>query len=105
MFSAGDWRCVSGQIGLTDEGLSEDFATQAGAALANLLAVLSDNGLSSDQVAKTTVFLADMADYDTLNTVYIEFFGDHRPARSAVAVSGLPLDASVEIEAWVYVGA
>jgi 2-iminobutanoate/2-iminopropanoate deaminase len=58
-----------------------------------------------DQIAKTTVFLADMADYGALNEAYTAFFGEHRPARSAVAVAGLPFGALVEIEAWVYTGA
>jgi 2-iminobutanoate/2-iminopropanoate deaminase len=55
-------------------------------------------------VTKTTVFLADIGDYGTMNEAYMAAFGDHRPARSAFAVSGLPLGALVEIEAWVWTG-
>ncbi len=51
---------------------------------------------------KTTVFLTDMADYAAFNAIYIEVLGEHRPARSVVAVAGLPLGALVEIEAWAY---
>lgn len=102
VFAAGDWRCVSGQIGLTPDGLPEGFAPQLDAVLANLAGVLAEHGLRLEQVAKTTVFLTDMADYTELNDRYTAFFGDHRPARSAVAVAALPLGALVEIEAWVH---
>ena len=54
------------------------------------------------EVAKTTVFLRHISDYAAMNDVYVEAFGDHRPARSAVAVAGLPRGALVEIEAWVH---
>ena len=104
VFAAGEWRCVSGQVGLTDDGLAEDFGEQLDAALSNLASVLEGAGLRLDQVAKTTVFLTDMDDYPELNERYVAFFGDHRPARSAVAVAGLPLGAAVEIEAWAHVG-
>ena len=53
---------------------------------------------------KTTVFLTDMADYGAFNAIYVEVLGEHRPARSVVAVAGLPLGALVEIEAWAYGG-
>jgi 2-iminobutanoate/2-iminopropanoate deaminase len=53
---------------------------------------------------KTTVFLTDIADYSAMNDAYVAAFGDHRPARSAVAVSALPLGAQVEIEAWAHLG-
>jgi 2-iminobutanoate/2-iminopropanoate deaminase len=55
-------------------------------------------------VAKTTVFLVDMGEYAVMNETYIAAFGDHRPARSAVAVAALPLGAQVEVEAWAFVG-
>ena len=51
---------------------------------------------------KTTVFLRHMADYATMNELYVAAFGDHRPARSAFGVADLPLGALVEIEAWAY---
>jgi 2-iminobutanoate/2-iminopropanoate deaminase len=55
-------------------------------------------------VVKTTVFLADIADYAGMNEAYTAAFGDHRPARSAFAVAALPLGARVEVEAWARVG-
>lgn len=104
VFSAGEWRCISGQIGLTADGLPEGFGPQLDAVLTNLAAVLAEHGLRLDQVAKTTVFLTDMADYAELNERYTAFFGEHRPARSAVAVAELPFGALVEIEAWAHTG-
>jgi 2-iminobutanoate/2-iminopropanoate deaminase len=53
-------------------------------------------------VAKTTVFLTTIDDYPAVNDAYAEFFGDHRPARSVVAVAGLPMGALVEVELWAY---
>jgi len=66
--------------------------------LANLNIVLSGKGLSLADVVKTTVFLKNFADFARMNTVYAEVFGDHRPARTTVEVSRLPLEALVEIE-------
>jgi 2-iminobutanoate/2-iminopropanoate deaminase len=65
----------------------------------NLRSVLSSAGASLADVAKTTVFLTDMDHYAAMNEIYVEEFGDHRPARSAVAVAALPLGALIEIEA------
>ncbi len=67
--------------------------------LTNLRAVLEAAGARLDTVVKTTVFLTDLADFAEMNAVYAEVFGDHRPARSTIAVSGLPKGARVEIEA------
>lgn len=64
----------------------------------NVAAVLEAAGSSLSKVAKTTVFLVDMADFAAMNEVYAKAFGDHRPARSTVAVSGLPRGVRVEIE-------
>lgn len=104
---AGDWLVVSGQVGLGPGGLAEGFADQLTQALENLAALVEVEGARLDQVAKTTVFLVDMDDYDELNAVYTSFFDDraggHRPARSAVAVAALPIGALVEVEAWVHV--
>lgn len=103
-YRAGEWLCISGQVGLADGKLADGFAGQLRAALANLGDLLAADGARLDQVAKTTVFLVDMGDYAEMNEVYCEFFGDHRPARSAVAVAALPLGALVEVEAWVHDG-
>jgi 2-iminobutanoate/2-iminopropanoate deaminase len=67
--------------------------------LTNLSAVLEADGLTLNDVVKTTVFLTDMADFGKMNGVYAEFFTEPFPARSTVAVAGLPKDARVEIEA------
>jgi 2-iminobutanoate/2-iminopropanoate deaminase len=94
---------VSGQLGLVDGALVPGGVTaQVAQALANLAALLAAEGAGLADVVKTTVFLTDISDYAAMNDAYIEAFGDHRPARAAVAVAGLPLGAAVEIEAWAF---
>jgi 2-iminobutanoate/2-iminopropanoate deaminase len=91
----------AGQIGLdpaTGEMVAGDVVAQARRVMENLKAVLGAAGLGLSDVVKTTIFLADMDDFTRVNEVYAEALGDHRPARSTVAVSGLPLGARVEIE-------
>jgi 2-iminobutanoate/2-iminopropanoate deaminase len=102
LYRAGDWCCVSGQIGMRDGALVEGFEGQLGQVFANLDTLLDQHGLRTDQVAKTTVFLVDMDDYPRMNELYAQHFGGHRPSRSAVAVSALPFGALVELEAWVH---
>ena len=100
---AGDWLICSGQIGIADGKIVEGgLEAELRQAMANLRALLEGEGASLDAVAKTTVFLTDMAHYGAMNEVYTELFGDHRPARSAVAVAALPLGAVVELEAWAF---
>lgn len=102
---AGDWLVVSGQVGIADGALVEGgVEAQLRQALDNLRGLLEGEGASLSSVTKTTVFLTDMADYPAMNQVYTTAFGDHRPARSAVAVAALPLGALVEVEAWAHVG-
>ena len=101
---AGDWLVLSGQIGLGPDGLAEDFAGQLRQALANLDELLAANGARADQVTKATVFLVDMDDYAAMNEIYTAYFAEPRPARTCVAVAGLPLGALVEVEAWAWVG-
>ena len=102
---AGPWLVCSGQIGLADGALvAGGLEPELRQAMANLSGLLQSKGSSLDAVAKTTVFLTDMGDYGEMNRIYVECFGDHRPARSAVAVAALPLGARVEIEAWAYRG-
>jgi 2-iminobutanoate/2-iminopropanoate deaminase len=81
------------------EVVAGNIREQTTQALANLRAVLQAAGSDLDRVVKTTVFLVDLADYDALNEVYAQMFGDHKPARSTVAVAGLPRGVRVEIEA------
>lgn len=103
---AGDWLVVSGQVGLGPEGklVSGGMVAELQQAIANMRGLLESEGASLQDVTKTTVFLRHMRDYPLMNEAYMEAFGDHRPARSAVAVSELPIHALVEIEAWAYVG-
>lgn len=102
---AGDWLVCSGQVPLRDGKLVEGGVGEATRqCVANIAALLESNGARLDQVVKTTVFLTDMAAYAAMNEAYMEAFGDHRPARSAVAVAALPLGAPVEIEAWAFLG-
>ncbi len=94
---------TSGQIALTpdgdDEFLKASVGVQAVTVLENLKAVLEEAGSSLDDVIKTTIFLADMNDFATVNMVYEKVFGTHKPARSTVAVKTLPKNALVEIDA------
>ncbi|MDE0834271.1 MAG: 2-iminobutanoate/2-iminopropanoate deaminase [Acidimicrobiales bacterium] len=102
---AGDLLFVSGQIGIVDGSLAEGgFGAQAAQALANLRTQVEANGATLDQVVKTTVFLIDMGNFAAMNEIYCEAFGDHRPARSCVAVAALPIGAIFEVEAIVNVG-
>lgn len=101
---AGDWLIVSGQVGIAD-GKLVDGGTggQLDRALRNMEALLESEGATKEHVVKTTVFLRHMSDYALMNDVYTGFFGDHRPARSAIGVAELPIGALVEVEAWAHV--
>jgi 2-iminobutanoate/2-iminopropanoate deaminase len=93
---------LSGQIGLrpgTTELVSGGIAAETRQTLDNVASVLAAAGLSRQDLVKCTVFLADIAEYAAMNTVYAAFFqGMAAPARSALGVGGLPLGARVEIE-------
>jgi len=102
---AGDWLVTSGQVGIADGKLvSGGVVDELNQALANMRTLLESEGATIEQVVKTTIFLRHMRDYPLINEAYAAFFGEHRPARSAVAVSELPVLALVEVEAWAYVG-
>lgn len=95
------WLYTAGQIGLdpeTGEFVGDGVEEQAWRALANLEAVLEEAGLGFGDVVKTTVFLADMDDYGTVNEIYGQHFVEPFPARSAVEAATLPKGARVEIE-------
>jgi 2-iminobutanoate/2-iminopropanoate deaminase len=66
--------------------------------------VLAGEGATLADVVRTTVYLRDMADFAAMNSIYAAAFGEHRPARATVGVSGLPLGALVEVDAWAWVG-
>lgn len=104
VFRAGEWACISGQIGIDADGLADGVAAQLRQIFANLDGLLADAGLDRTRIAKTTVFLTDMDDYAAMNEIYAEYFADHLPARSAIAVAGLPFGAAVELEAWAHTG-
>ena len=93
---------TSGQIGLdpaSGELVAGGVEAETRQVLTNLRNVLEASGSGLDQVIKTTVFLKDMSDFTQMNAVYASFFVQDPPARSTVAVAGLPKGASVEIEA------
>lgn len=93
---------TAGQIALdpaTMELVAGGVEEQTRQVLENLRNVLDAAGSSMDKVVKTTVFLADMADFPKMNAIYAEFFGENPPARSTIAVAGLPKGGLVEIEA------
>jgi len=100
---AGEWLVVSGQVGAVDGVLvGGGMQAELRQALENLRALLEGEGASITDVVKTTVYLRHIDDYAAMNEAYVEFFGEHRPARAAVAVAGLPLHALVEVEAWAF---
>jgi len=93
---------TAGQIALdpaTGELVSGSIEEQTRQVLSNLLNVLEAAGSSLEHVIKTTVFLKDMNDFPKMNSIYAEFFGENPPARSTVAVAGLPKGGLVEVEA------
>ena len=92
---------TSGQIPIdpaTGQLVEGGVKEQARQSLSNIQAILQEAGLTMASVVKTTVFMADMADFAEMNSVYAEFFTEPYPARSAVAVKTLPKNALVEIE-------
>lgn len=99
---AGRMIFCSGQIPLdpsSGELVSGTISEEADRVLVNLGALLTAAGASYADVVKTTVYLTDMGDYAAVNEVYGRYFGEAKPARAAVAVSGLPKGVRVEIEA------
>jgi len=90
----------SGQIPLLPDGSGpvEGIEAQTRQVLANVAAVLEAAGATPDHVVKTTIFLTDLADFQTVNALYAEFFSEPFPARSTIQVAALPKGAHVEIE-------
>lgn len=98
----GDHVFTAGQIPLdpaTMEMTGGDVAGQTDRVLQNLAAVLEAAGSDLSRVIKTTVYLADMADFAAMNEVYAKHFGSHKPARAAIQAAALPKNARVEIDA------
>ncbi|SFS86813.1 RidA family protein [Marininema halotolerans] len=97
----GSFIFASGQIPLTIDGVlvEGDIEAQTHQVMKNIQAVLQAANADLNRVVKTTIFLMDMDDFQQVNHIYGEWFGDHRPARSCVQVAQLPKGARVEIEA------
>lgn len=103
----GDLLFTSGQVPLDPVNgnvCGTEIVEQATRALENLQAIVREAGADLNKVVKTTCFVADMVDFAAFNQVYARFFGDHKPARSCVAVKQLPKGVLVEVEAIVYLG-
>ena len=98
---SGNFLFCSGQIPLdpaSGQIISGDIATQTRRVLDNIGAVLKAEGLTFENIVKTTIFLTDLGDFQTVNEIYGSYFKQNPPARSTVQVSGLPKGANVEIE-------
>jgi 2-iminobutanoate/2-iminopropanoate deaminase len=92
---------VSGQIPIIPESgaIAEGIDAQAQQVLKNLSAILASVGVTTENVVKTTIFLKNMDDFATVNTIYGSYFPNNPPARSTVQVAKLPKDVLIEIEA------
>lgn len=98
---AGGFVFLAGQVGLdpaTKAVVDGGVVAECDQIMKNIGAILSDLGLGYDDIVRTTIYLADMADYASVNEVYGGYVGDAKPARSTVQVAGLPLGVQVEIE-------
>jgi 2-iminobutanoate/2-iminopropanoate deaminase len=98
---SGRFLFCSGQVPLDPKSgqiVPGDIAAQTRRVLDNIAAVLRVEGLTFDSVVKTTIFLTDLGDFQTVNEVYGSYFKQSPPARSTVQVSALPKDAKIEIE-------
>lgn len=97
----GEFVFVSGQIPFTKDGelAGDDIITQTHQSLKNIEAILNEDGLSLQDVVKTTVLMKDMEDFGAMNKVYDEYLGESKPARAAYQVARLPKDVLIEIEA------
>ena len=102
--AAGEWVIVSGQLGLVDGELVDNFVGEVDQIIVNLTAQLAEHGLGLEHVVKTTCFLVDLDQFPVFNQRYAAAFPDPRPARSTIQVAKLPFDANAEIEAWAYRG-
>jgi 2-iminobutanoate/2-iminopropanoate deaminase len=99
---SGNFLFCSGQIPLDPKSgqiISGDIAVQTRRVLDNIAAVLRADGLTFDNVVKTTIFLTDLGDFQTVNEIYGSYFKQDPPARSTVQVSALPKGAKIEIDA------
>jgi 2-iminobutanoate/2-iminopropanoate deaminase len=104
----GDWVITSGQVGLVTDSAGAARLVEGGTlpelrqVLQNVTEVLATEGATLSDVVKTTLFLLDMSEFSAVNEVWVEYFTENRPTRSAVAVAALPIGARIEVEAWAY---
>lgn len=99
---AGNILFISGQIAIEPQSgtlVSGDAAQQTKRVMENLGAILHSQGLSFANLAKTTIYLKNLGDFESVNRIYSDYFDSGPPARACVEVSRLPKDAAVEIEA------
>jgi 2-iminobutanoate/2-iminopropanoate deaminase len=92
---------TSGQVALdpaSGEIVAGDFAAQVRRVFDNLRAVLQAGGSDFKRVVKATVYLTDLGNFQTMNSIYAEYFGDHKPARTTIEVSKLPKGSQIEID-------
>ncbi|MCX7759587.1 MAG: RidA family protein [Hydrogenothermaceae bacterium] len=92
---------ISGQIAIdpaTNQFIGGDIKEQTVRVLENIKAILEEAGLNLNHVIKTTIYLKNLEDFQTVNQIYGEYFKEHKPARATVEVSRLPKDALIEIE-------
>ena len=93
---------ISGQIPInpeTNEILNGNIKEKTGLVLNNINAILNEAGLKKENVAKVTIYLKDIKNFNVVNEVYEKFFNGHKPARAVVEVSNLPKNVDIEIEA------
>ncbi|AVP49561.1 RidA family protein [Williamsoniiplasma luminosum] len=95
---------VSGQIGFDAKTMEipSDVEQQAKNVLKNIDAILTEAGYNNKDIVKTTIFLKDMSNFEIVNNIYGNYFGDHKPARSTVEVAKLPKNGLIEIEVVAY---
>ena len=101
--AAGELAFISGQLPIdpaTGNFAGDDIESQTRQSLENLKAILEENGMTMADVTKTTVLLADIAEFAAMNQIYGEYFAEPYPARAAFQVAALPKNARVEIEAF-----
>lgn len=98
--ASGSFLFCSGQVALTPEGalIEGDVRAQCHQCMANIKGLLESAGLGFGNIVKTTIFLSSMDHFGTVNEVYGSYVGENPPARSTVAVAGLPKNLDVEIE-------
>lgn len=90
---------VSGQLPIVDGELQTDIKKATKASLDNILHIIETEGAKIENITRVGVFMKDLSQFQDMNEVYSEFFGNHKPARSAVQVAALPKSAVIEIEA------